>query len=198
MIIGTEEEKWAIGDDFPLSKEKLSPILSLYKADDFDDGVNLCEKLARTGGIGHTAGLYTDINRNSMLKEEREKKFVEKVPVCRVLVNSPTSLAAIGSSFNFQIDPSFSLGVGTLAGSSVSANVGPMHLINLVNVAERQDHIEWFNLPKRIFYNRGCLEEALRECKKTYATGDRDERVIIISGRTNKKLGQCYRLAIFI
>ena len=79
-----------------------------------------------------------------------------------------------------------------------SANVGPMHLINLVKVAERQDHIEWFNLPERIFYNRGCLEEGLRECKKTYATGDRDERVIIISGRTNKKLGQSYLLSIHI
>ena len=119
MILGTEEEKWSIGDDFPLSKEKLSPILSLYKADDFDDGVNLCGELARTGGIGHTAGLYTDISRHSILKEEREKKFVEMVPVSRVLVNSPTSLPAIGTSFNFQDDPSFSLGVGTLAGSSV-------------------------------------------------------------------------------
>eukprot|EP01083_Nonionella_stella_P257881 882178_1 len=45
LILGTEEEKWSIGDGFPLSKEKLSPILSLYKADDFDDGVNLCGKL---------------------------------------------------------------------------------------------------------------------------------------------------------
>ena len=57
-------------------------------------------------------------------------------------MNAPTSLAAIGSAFNFQIDPSFSLGVGTLAGSSVSNNVGPMHLINFVTVAERQEHIE--------------------------------------------------------
>lgn len=97
--------------------------------------------------------------------------FVEKVPVGRVLVNSPTSLAAIGSAFNFQIDPSFSLGVGTLAGSSVSSNVGPVHLLNLVKVAERQDHIEWFNLPSRVYFNRGCMEEALRELSKPDATG---------------------------
>jgi acetaldehyde dehydrogenase/alcohol dehydrogenase len=140
IILGTEEEKFAIGDEFPFSHEKLSPVLSLYRANDFDEALLLCGKLARTGGLGHTGGLYTDADSNEA--QIRENKFVENVPVGRVLVNAPTSLAAIGSAFNFQIDPSFSLGVGTLAGSSVSNNVGPMHLINLVNVAERQDHIE--------------------------------------------------------
>ena len=188
VILGTEEEKFAIGEDYPLSHEKLSPIISMYKADNFDEAISMCANLARTGGVGHTGGLYTDAE--SKQAKERENAFVEKVPVGRVLVNSPTSLAAIGSAFNFQVDPSFTLGVGTLAGSSVSNNVGPMHLINLVSVAERQDHIEWFNLPERIFFNRGCLEEALRECGKAYATGERDQRVIIVSGRVNQKLGE--------
>ena len=195
VILGTEEEKFAIGKDFPFSHEKLSPIMSMYKAEDFDEGLDMCEKLARNGGIGHTGGFYTDTD--SELAKEREAQYVQRVPVGRVLVNSPTSLAAIGSAFNFQIDPSFSLGVGTLAGSSVSNNVGPMHLINLVNVAERQEHIEWFNLPGRIFFNRGCLEEGLRECGQTYATGEKkDQRVMIISGRVNQKLGKYLRVVV--
>lgn len=193
VILGTEEEKHAIGEPYAFSFEKLSPILSMYKADDFNEALDLSEKLARNGGVGHTAGLYTDMN-NSELAKERESMFVKHVPVGRVLVNSPTSLAAIGSSFNFAIDPSFTLGVGTLAGSSVSSNVGPLHLINLVNVAERQEHIEWFNLPGKIFFNRGCLEEGLKECGKLYANGERDSRVMIISGRVNQKLGYVDRV----
>ena len=185
VVLGTEEAEGDIGPDYPLSHEKLSPILALYKSQDFFDGVNLCSKLAKNCGIGHTAGLYTTEDHS-----ERENYFLQHVPVSRVLVNSPTSLAAIGSAFNFDVEPSFTLGVGTLARSSVSKNVGPSHLINLVTIAERQDHIEWFNLPQRIFFNRGCLEEGLRECGKAYSTGERDERVIIISGKTNQKLGK--------
>jgi len=194
LILATEEYRGDIGEEYPLSHEKLSPILSFFQCENFEDGVNLCAKLAKNGGIGHTAGLYTSKN-NKLLASEREKQFVHSVPVSRVLVNSPASLTAIGSSFNFDVPPSFTLGVGTMAGSSVSTNVGPSHLINLVTVAERQDHIEWFNLPQRIFFNRGCLEEALRECGKAYSTGERDERVIIISGKTNQKLGYVDRVS---
>ena len=192
IVLGTEEVE--IGEHNPLSLEKLSPILALYRCKDFQHGVEMSGQLARTGGIGHTAGLYTDTDRSTVTAKQREEMFVKNVPVSRVLVNSPTSLTAVGSAFNFQIDPSFSLGVGTLAGSSVSTNVGPLHLINLVKVAERQEHIEWFNLPGRIYFNRGCLEEALRELSKPYPNGERDERAIIISGRVNKKLGYVDRV----
>ena len=135
--------------------KRLSPILALYKSQDFVDGVNLCSKLAKNCGIGHTAGLYTTEDHS-----ERENYFLQHVPVSRVLVNSPTSLTAIGSAFNFDVEPSFTLGVGTLAGSSVSKNVGPSHLINLVTIAERQDHIEWFNLPQCIFLIEVVLKKA--------------------------------------
>ena len=188
IVLGTEEKNHDIGEKFPLSKEKLSPILAMFKCDNFEAGVDICASLTKTGGLGHTAGLYTNIEKQKSL--ERENFFVQKVPTGRLLVNSPTSLTAIGTSFNFHIDPSFTLGVGTIAGSSVSENLGPMHLINIAIVAERQEHIEWFNLPHRLFFNRGCLEEGLQECGKAYASGEHDERVMIISGRTNVRLGK--------
>ena len=188
VVLGTEEKNYHIGLSFPLSKEKLSPILAMFKCRDFESGVDTCALLTRTGGLGHTAGLYTDMETD--VSAVRENAFLQKVRTGRLLVNSPTSLTAIGTAFNFQIDPSFTLGVGTLAGSSVSGNVGPMHLVNIETVAERQEHIAWFNLPHRIFFNRGCLEEGLKECGKAYATGERDERVMIISGRTNQRLGK--------
>jgi len=159
VVLATEET--VIGNDNPLSKEKLSPVLALYRASDFEDGVQLCRKLALTGGIGHTAGLYTS-DLNTQEAKRREEAFLKEVPVHRILVNAPTSIAAIGGAMNFHVDPSFTLGVGTNAGSSISSNVGPKHLINLTTVAERQQHIEWLKIPRELYFNRGCLEEVLQ------------------------------------
>lgn len=193
LVLGTEESNDDIGEEFPFSKEKLSPVLSMFKADSFEEAVSICGCLARNGGVGHSAGLYT-----SSIPEEanrREQMFVENVPVGRVFVNAPTSLTAIGSAFNFEVDPSFTLGVGTQAGSSMSSNLGPMHLINTVTVAERQDHMEWFNLPQKVYFNRGCLEEGLRQCAKPRADGQLNERVLIVSDKVNQKLGYVDRVA---
>ena len=113
VVLATEEE--TIGESNPLSKEKLSPVLALYNAATFEDAVQKCRALALNGGVGHTAGLYTtSTDKKEALR--REEDFLMNVPVHRVLVNVPTSLAAIGSAFNFSIDPSFTLGVGTGAG----------------------------------------------------------------------------------
>jgi len=158
VVLATEET--TVGEDNPLSKEKLCPVISLYRASTFDDGVQLCRALALNGGVGHTAGMYTS-SQNLKEMKRREEEFLREVPVHRVLVNMPTSIAAIGTAFNFAIDPSLTLGVGTEAGSSMSSNLGPNHLINLTTVAERQEHIEWLQLPHQLYYNRGCTEEAL-------------------------------------
>ena len=193
IVLGSEESSNDIGEEFPFSHEKLCPVLSIFKAENFEDGVEISRRLALNGGVGHTAGMYT--SSDPVHAAKREKAFVDRVPVGRVIVNSPTSLTAIGSAFNFQIDPSFTLGVGTQAGSSVSGNLGPMHLVNTVTVAERQDHIEWFNLPHRVFFNRGCLEEGLRECAKAYATGERDHKVLVVSDKVCQKLGYIDRVS---
>ena len=125
VVLATEET--TVGEDNPLSKEKLSPVIALYRAKSFDDGLQLCKSLALNGGVGHTAGLYTS-NLNSEETRRREEAFLKEVQVCRVLVNMPTSMAAIGASFNFYIDPSLTLGVGTSGGSSLSSNLGPQNV----------------------------------------------------------------------
>jgi len=125
VVLATEET--IIGEDNPLSKEKLSPVIALYRASTFDDAVQMCRSLALTGGVGHTAGLYTS-NLNSEDMQRREEAFLKEVPVHRILVNAPTSITAIGTSFNFAVDPSMTLGVGTSAGSSMSSNLGPQHV----------------------------------------------------------------------
>lgn len=126
------------------------------------------------GGVGHTAGLYTSTRDNDEAIR-RQQAFQEAVPVHRVLVNLPTSVGAIGTSFNFSIDPSFTLGVGKIvlqqrsliqislyltllslllgtgAGSSMSSNLGPMHLVNISTVARRQNHMEWLRVSVKLF-----------------------------------------------
>lgn len=100
VVLATEES--VIGPENPLSKEKLSPVLSVFRAQDFDHGLDMSVALANNGGVGHTAGLYTS---NGGKLSERKDSFVRSVPVGRVIVNAPTSLTAIGTAFNFNLDP---------------------------------------------------------------------------------------------
>jgi len=101
VVIATEES--VIGPENPMSAEKLSPVLTIFRAPDFEKGLDMCQALAENGGIGHTAGFYTS---ESGTLSPRAAKFISQVPVGRVIVNAPTSLTAIGSSFNFNVDPS--------------------------------------------------------------------------------------------
>jgi acetaldehyde dehydrogenase/alcohol dehydrogenase len=189
VVLATEETE--IGPHNPLSAEKLSPVLSLFRAKDFEDGLQLCRALALHGGIGHTGGFYTDDEGGSSARVEA---YVKCVPVGRVIVNAPTSLTAIGTAFNFAVDPSFTLGVGTHAGSSVSAALTPTHLLNTVIAAERQKHMEWFNLPRRIFFNRGCLEEALQSCAGPDENGLCTTRAIVVTDPGMVQCGHVDRL----
>eukprot|EP01025_Chloroclados_australasicus_P065676 TRINITY_DN8946_c0_g1_i8.p1 TRINITY_DN8946_c0_g1~~TRINITY_DN8946_c0_g1_i8.p1 ORF type:complete len:932 (-),score=99.40 TRINITY_DN8946_c0_g1_i8:972-3767(-) len=176
-----------VGPQEPLSHEKLSPIIALYRAPDYKTGVQLARKLAEYDGIGHTAGIYTK-------DESRMEDFAMKMPVGRALTNMPTSLSAIGTAFNFNMDPSFTLGVGTQAGSSISTNVGPENLLNIKTLAKRQQHTEWFKNPPQIYFNRNCLEDALRDTSKHYADGSRDKKAIIITDKVMGKLGYVDRV----
>eukprot|EP01025_Chloroclados_australasicus_P011779 TRINITY_DN1521_c1_g3_i1.p1 TRINITY_DN1521_c1_g3~~TRINITY_DN1521_c1_g3_i1.p1 ORF type:complete len:930 (+),score=76.23 TRINITY_DN1521_c1_g3_i1:144-2933(+) len=177
-----------VGPQEPLSHEKLSPIIALYRSEDYESGVQLSRELAEYDGVGHTAGIYTQ-------EQSRMEDFAMKMPVGRVLTNMPTSLSAIGTAFNFNMDPSFTLGVGTHAGSSISTNVGPQNLLNIKTVATRQQHMEWFNNPPQIYFNRNCLEDALRDTSRYYADGRRAQKALIVTDTIMEKLGYVDRVA---
>jgi hypothetical protein len=83
---------------------------------------------------------------------------------------SPFSLlffacSAIGDLYNFHLDPSLTLGCGSWGSTSVSANVGPQHLLNVKTVAMRQENMLWFRAPPKIYFKRGALDLALQELK---------------------------------
>lgn len=147
-----------IGLEEPFSYEKLSPVLAMYRAKDFEDGVKKAEKLVLFAGRGHTAVLYT-----APSNRENIKRFEDNVQTARVLINTPSSQGAIGDIYNFRLDPSLTLGCGTWGGNSISENVEPTHLLNIKTVAERRENMLWFRVPPKVYFKYGSLPVAIRE-----------------------------------
>lgn len=160
-----EETKILIGESSSISRdeafsyEKLSPVLAMYKADNFEDALNKAHNLVIFGGLGHTSVLYTDEDN----QKERIEKFYEKMPTGRILVNMPSSQGAIGDVYNFRLEPSMTLGCGSWGGNSTSENVGVKHLLNIKSVASRRENMLWYRVPPKIYLKRGSLDVALRE-----------------------------------
>jgi acetaldehyde dehydrogenase/alcohol dehydrogenase len=141
--------------------EKLSPVLAMYRAKDFQDALEKAEHLLFDGGYGHTASIYLDaLNEKTKLDE-----FSERMKACRILVNTPSSQGGIGDMYNFKLPPSLTLGCGTWGGNSVSENVGVKHLLNIKTVAERRENMLWFRAPEKVYIKKGCLPVALDELK---------------------------------
>ena len=157
--------------DDPFSREKLSPILTMYKAKDFENAADMAYELVLKGGAGHTAVLYTDER-----KSDRINTYAEKMPACRILINTPSSQGGIGDLYNFKLQPSLSLGCGSWGGNAVAGNIGVEHLLNYKTVAERRENMLWFKVPPMIYFKRGCTDLALKELKGK-------KRAFIVTGR---------------
>ena len=158
ILIG-EVESVELSEEF--AHEKLSPVLAMYKAKDFEDALNKAYKLIEDGGLGHTSSLYI----NTATQKEKIEHFYSIMKTCRVLINTPSSQGGIGDLYNFKLNPSLTLGCGTWGGNSVSENVGIKHLINIKTVAERRENMLWFRAPEKVYIKRGCLPVALEELK---------------------------------
>ncbi len=144
----------------PFSREKLSPILTLYKAKNFEEATDMAYELVFKGGAGHSSALYTDARTS-----KRINYYAEKMPSCRVLINTPSSQGGIGDLFNFKLEPSLSLGCGSWGGNAVSGNIGVKNLLNYKTIAERRENMLWFKVPPKIYFKRGCTDLALKELK---------------------------------
>ena len=158
IIIG-EVESVELSEEF--AHEKLSPVLAMYKAKDFEDAVSKAEHLIADGGYGHTSSLYVNVGTEQAKIDE----FSERMKACRILINTPSSQGGIGDLYNFKLTPSLTLGCGSWGGNSVSENVGVKHLINIKTVAERRENMLWFRAPEKVYIKKGCLPVALQELK---------------------------------
>ena len=172
ILIG-EVESVELSEEF--AHEKLSPVLAMYKATNFEDAMEKAYHLVEEGGIGHTSSLYA----NPLTAQDKIEKFYSKMRTCRVLLNTPSSQGGIGDIYNFKLAPSLTLGCGTWGGNSVSENVGIKHLINIKTVAERRENMLWFRAPEKVYIKKGCLPVALEELRNVL----NKKRVFIVTDK---------------
>ena len=177
LLVERPEVDW----NDPFSREKLSPILAMYKAKNYEQAAEMAYELVSKGGAGHTSVLYTDER-----KSDRINAYAEKMPTCRVLINSPSSQGGIGDLFNFKLEPSLTLGCGSWGGNAVSGNVGVEHLLNYKTVAERRENMLWFKAPAKIYFKRGATDLALRELQGKKRAFIVTDSFLYNSGAVNK------------
>ena len=156
VLIGEVE---SVEPEEAFAHEKLSPVLAMYRASDFEDAMAKADRLVQDGGYGHTASLYVNV----LTQQAKLDAFSAKMKACRIVVNTPSSHGGIGDIYNFKLTPSLTLGCGSWGGNSVSENVGVKHLINIKTVAERRENMLWFRAPEKVYIKKGCLPVALDE-----------------------------------
>ena len=175
----------------PWAREKLSPLLGMYKAKNFDDGLEKTHALVNLGGAGHTSILYTNQQFT-----DRVKKFASVMNTGRILINTPSSFGGIGDVYNFRLEPSLTLGCGSWGHNSVSENVGVKQLINIKTVAMREENMLWFKVPPKIYFKKGCTKFALEELKGHKRAFIITDKVLFDLGTTKKVTDVLERIGV--
>ncbi|MGB8770524.1 MAG: iron-containing alcohol dehydrogenase, partial [Candidatus Korobacteraceae bacterium] len=139
-----------VGREYPLSVEKLFPVLAVYRANSVDEALKVCVDVNHAGGIGHTAVVFS---RN----DEIIQKFSEVINAGRIIVNSPGSIGALGGVYNDMV-PTFSFGCGTGGGNSTTDNVNVYNYLNIKRVARRTQAHMWFRVPNQVYFNMNAVE----------------------------------------
>ncbi|MBC6309294.1 bifunctional acetaldehyde-CoA/alcohol dehydrogenase [Listeria sp. FSL L7-1582] len=135
-----------VGDDYPLSHEKLSPVLAFIEAKDQAQAFDRCEEMLVYGGLGHSAVIHST-------DREAQLAFGLRMKACRIIVNAPSAQGGIGDLYNGFI-PSLTLGCGSYGKNSVSQNVSATNLLNVKRIAERRNNMQWFKLPPKVFFEK--------------------------------------------
>ncbi|QVY60490.1 bifunctional acetaldehyde-CoA/alcohol dehydrogenase [Cytobacillus gottheilii] len=139
-----------VGADYPLSREKLSPVLACYKVNSLEEGLTRCEEMLEFGGLGHSAVLHSS-------SEHVQRLFGTRMKAGRIILNAPSSQGGIGDIYNAYM-PSLTLGCGTYGGNSVSTNVGAVHLINIKKMAQRNNNMQWFKIPPKVYFEKNSTQ----------------------------------------
>ena len=139
-----------IGPDYPLSREKLSPVLACYFVDGYREGIKRAVEMVEFGGMGHSAVIHS-------ANEDVIRDFSEQIRVGRIIVNAPATHGAIGEMYNTNM-PSLTLGCGSMGHNSTTSNVSAANLINVKRVARRRVKMQWFRVPERIYFESGSIQ----------------------------------------
>ncbi|MGX4685377.1 bifunctional acetaldehyde-CoA/alcohol dehydrogenase [Vagococcus sp. JNUCC 83] len=154
------------GPDYPLSREKLSPVLAMFKAENTEHGLELCEKMLKLNGEGHTAVLHSE-------DEDLQLAFGLRMNACRILINSPAAQGGIGDIYNEMI-PSLTLGCGSYGKNSVSKNVSAVNLINTKTLTKRRNNMQWFKLPEKIYFELNSIQylQKMKDVERVFIVCD--------------------------
>jgi len=155
-----------VGTEFPLSAEKLSPILTYYIADTEDEGIHIAEEVISYGGLGHSAVIHAE-------DESVIDKYTHCLKASRLIINSPSSHGAIGDIYNTNM-PSLTLGCGSYGKNSTSSNVSAVNLVNKKRVAKRRANMQWFKIPEKIYFEFDSTQylEKMPDISKAFIVTD--------------------------
>ncbi len=137
-------------DKYPLSIEKLCPVLAYFICKDSAQGFSYAEKMLELGGLGHSAVIHSN-------DEELCRAYGNTMKVGRVIVNSPSSQGGIGDIYNNNT-PSLTLGCGSYGRNSTTANISSVNLINIKRIAGRRVNMQWFKIPPKIYFERDSVQ----------------------------------------
>ncbi|MGW8824874.1 bifunctional acetaldehyde-CoA/alcohol dehydrogenase [Paenibacillus lautus] len=171
-----------VGPAYPLSAEKLSPVLACYKVKDAEEGIARAEEMVAFGGMGHSSVIHSH-NEDVILK------FSDRMKTCRILVNQPSSQGGIGDIYNTNL-PSLTLGCGSYGRNSTSSNVTAVNLINVKRVNRRTVNMQWFKVPDKIYFEKGSTQYLAKMPDIT--------RVAIVTDPMMVKLGYVERVEHYL
>ncbi len=175
-------ELQGVGDAYPLSAEKLSPVLACYKVKTAAQGIERAAEVVAYGGMGHSSVIHSR-------DEAVVSAFAAKLQTGRVIVNAPSTHGAIGDIYNTNL-PSLTLGCGSYGHNSTTANVTAVNLINVKRVARRTVNMQWFKVPPKVYFERGATQylEKMPDIS----------RVMIVTDAMMVKLGYVEKLEYYL
>ncbi len=144
-----------VSRNHPLSAEILAPILAFYIEEDFESAIERCAEIARFGGIGHTAVIYSN-------DPERIEYFSKALDVARILVNTPSTQGALGGMYN-TLRPSFTLSCGSGGKNSTTDNISTRHLLNIHRICRRRVNLRWMNIDKNKYLDESLTGEDIEK-----------------------------------
>ncbi len=171
-------ELHGVGKNYPLSIEKLSPVLAYYKVEDSKEGFEICKKVLDFEGQGHTAVIHS-------MDLELVREFGIEMDAGRIIVNSPASQGAIGDVYNTAV-PSLTLGCGSHGKNSITSNISAQNLINIKRAFNRRVNMQWFKIPPKIYFEEGSVSY-LEQMNGI-------NRVFIVTDETMAKLGHVEKI----
>ncbi|KAE8558837.1 acetaldehyde dehydrogenase/alcohol dehydrogenase [Paenibacillus jamilae] len=171
-----------VGTKFPLSAEKLSPVLACYKVKNAEQGIQRAAEVVEFGGMGHSSAIHSQ-------DEDVIARFADRLQTGRIIVNAPSTHGAIGDIYNTNL-PSLTLGCGSYGRNSTSSNVSAVNLINVKRVAKRTVNMQWFKVPSKIYFEKNSTQYLAKMPDIT--------RVAIITDPMMVKLGYVDRVIHYL